>query len=1447
MSSADFSNLALRKTVAFNPDGSFINDGYVFTVSSNGRQNWTPDLNLNRLVLSTFSLNSILYVSSSRFDTSNVSSLSVSTASLSTVVASTMYTSAYIYGAQVGSSITTSSLVTPNALASTLVVSTLLTSTAYTSVENVSSLIAANGYISSLQTNNTTTCTIAASTFVFNATSFTYSFISSLSTNQSVNTSTFTGSTVYSINNVASSVTFQTLAGQNSFLNYVTINSTISGSSFRPNEMIVSSGNASSFVANMAFIPSTLKASSLVTSTINITNAMLVSTTLGSTLSMNIINVQSSLTTSSLTVINVLYSTLSGVTMAGSTLQINSTAFASTLTTLNIAYSTLVGSIFSADTITNGSTFVGSTMTIQNMGYSTLLGSSIGATNLSTVNMTMSTLVGSTISSNTMVLQSSLQVSTVGLSTITGSTMSMTMIDMSTLTGSTMSTTALVVASTTIGSTMTMRAIGYSTMFGSTVYANFMQASSIVGSTIAFGNLSFSTLENSTITTNVVFPLLIQGSTISTNTLTVSTLMTVSSSGAMGIGTQTPNYPLTVTSKAFRSMELNFASTSATPFMASGTVYSGTHPSTLFRGEYAIAYGGASTIATTTESQAVGYYAIDVANLGSFGTIASGNQYNAMFYMDPATSYVQSAKFGIGTTAPSYQMTVAQDLSFANMTLNPLNAQLVISGKTNTGTMKFGSYYSYSGGITSFATAIQSSYVTTGMDTGSLLILNPLGGYVGVGITNPAFSLDAGSSGTINAGAMIVTASTTANPSVMQFYSNNNANYIYSGQIRGAGSAAPIYIGNMFNIKTWMAILTSGYVGINTAAPQQMLQIVQDGSSLLNEGQVHSVSIKSSTGANPMQLFLDADIGNNVCSVQSIATGTSVMPFILNPRGGRIGIGTISPSYTLHVVGDSYASGSLLFGAAGTYAAGSIYSDSQWGCVVRAKTAAPTAAEFLFTNAADTHRMVIKTSGYVGIGTDTPSAMLDVNGVINVATDITLSRATRPSIYPTVTNSALQIRSDGTGVLQLNVDGGGSVGVGTTTPVELFSVYGATNSAFGLHNSSSGYFQVGLASSGGNYSTSAGTGDSVIRTISGNLMFQYGAGAAAIYINSSNNVGINTSSPGYQLDINGSARVNGTLYFATPAGDPAANITCRTVPSGQGALSERSELILFQGNDGYNSAGPDCITLRAPFLRFQTFSDAGVGDINNTAGSNDRMVVDPSGNVGIGSTAPAYTLDVSGTMGASTSITSPNFYGYLNGNISGNATYANSAGAITTTGQIQAGTLYLAGNTSNYIYVGTPDTYNPTGENNLMIQSWWGIGFKSYDGVVRAGINTRSGNANFSGDVTVNNLIASYFNGYSLGWTRVPDDDSGGGGPGYNCGYIRLPGGLIMQWGTKSSQWPQQQWPSYIIFPITFPTAALICLGCSSYGSASGPGNLRQEGCQFSAGGNNATYIAIGY
>ncbi|MBP6730416.1 MAG: hypothetical protein KA149_00060 [Chitinophagales bacterium] len=108
----------------------------------------------------------------------------------------------------------------------------------------------------------------------------------------------------------------------------------------------------------------------------------------------------------------------------------------------------------------------------------------------------------------------------------------------------------------------------------------------------------------------------------------------------------------------------------------------------------------------------------------------------------------------------------------------------------------------------------------------------------------------------------------------------------------------------------------------------------------------------------------------------------------------------------------------------------------------------------------------------------------------------------------------------------------------------------------------------------------------------------------------------------------GTTMTAATYLFPAPTGDPSPVITARTVPASQGAATERTELILFHGNDPANGSGDDLITLRAPSLRFQTFNDATVGDINNAAGSNDRMYIRYDGNIGIGTSAPTLKLDV---------------------------------------------------------------------------------------------------------------------------------------------------------------------------------------------------------------------------
>lgn len=121
------------------------------------------------------------------------------------------------------------------------------------------------------------------------------------------------------------------------------------------------------------------------------------------------------------------------------------------------------------------------------------------------------------------------------------------------------------------------------------------------------------------------------------------------------------------------------------------------------------------------------------------------------------------------------------------------------------------------------------------------------------------------------------------------------------------------------------------------------------------------------------------------------------------------------------------------------------------------------------------------------------------------------------------------------------------------------------------------------------------------------------------------------------FNISGAGVVGTTMtaasyLFPAPAGDPSPVITARTVPAGQGAANERTELILFHSNDPANGSGDDLITLRAPSIRLQTFDNAAVGDINNAAGSNDRVYIRYDGNVGIGTSSPGVKLEVAGSV-----------------------------------------------------------------------------------------------------------------------------------------------------------------------------------------------------------------------
>jgi hypothetical protein len=108
------------------------------------------------------------------------------------------------------------------------------------------------------------------------------------------------------------------------------------------------------------------------------------------------------------------------------------------------------------------------------------------------------------------------------------------------------------------------------------------------------------------------------------------------------------------------------------------------------------------------------------------------------------------------------------------------------------------------------------------------------------------------------------------------------------------------------------------------------------------------------------------------------------------------------------------------------------------------------------------------------------------------------------------------------------------------------------------------------------------------------------------------------------------------------------------------------------------------------------------------------------------------------------------------------------SGNITTTGSVTSnsvvvgsGGIQIAHGSNNFIYTTTYDGYTPGSlNNNLIIKSWYGIGFATHDNSVRVSIDTRTGNANFSGSLT-SSVALTGGEVYTDNWFRVKNQSFG--------------------------------------------------------------------------------------
>ena len=288
----------------------------------------------------------------------------------------------------------------------------------------------------------------------------------------------------------------------------------------------------------------------------------------------------------------------------------------------------------------------------------------------------------------------------------------------------------------------------------------------------------------------------------------------------------------------------------------------------------------------------------------------------------------------------------------------------------------------------------------------------------------------------------------------------------------------------------------------------------------------------------------------------------------------------------------------------------------------------------------DTNTLFVDaTNDRVGIGTTSPYNALEISGsssrlgLNNGGGASRKALVIEPLGYGGNTYARLESYDYGTstgGILALNVTGG-NLGIGTASPNGVLTVFNATT-----FNARTSGINVHRPSAYGQYGSFAYDGDITY------LSSTYTGGGAGTYglfvfqgydststpreylrILSNGNVGIGTASPTAKLDI-GSNTTNAAQARFTRAPDTDFSLVAfnsNTTSNASGAECARFGLSYGLSNSTNFSAG-------FSFMRGSSAADGSLAILTNAA---ERMRIDSSGNVGIGTSSPEAKLDVFGS------------------------------------------------------------------------------------------------------------------------------------------------------------------------------------------------------------------------